>query len=273
VDKGQQYGMTNYSDPFDPRRRPASSRSGGYGGQRMPTLDDFQQLASAYRESQIKLQELENRYQALAAQGDTLTGQLEKQAKTIRSLEQELEIKNEALHKQGEALKETESELIWERAARQKLEEAQASAEEQQWQEKFARLQADMENMRKRWEARKEQEVMGERNRILRDMLPLADHLDLALEHVGAAEETAVGQDFIKNIEATRHAFLETLRRYGVERIEAEGAAFDPNLHEAVGQEPTDDVPTDHVSRVLQAGYRDGDQVVRPARVLVSRGA
>ncbi|MCB9138864.1 MAG: nucleotide exchange factor GrpE [Caldilineaceae bacterium] len=263
--------MANYYDPFDPWR--GMARGGSSGGRRVPTMQDFEQLAAAFRESQTNLEELGKRYRTLLEQSQTRSGQEDEYAKQVRMLEQELNIKNEALHKQGESLKETESELLFERAARQKLEEERVTLAEEapQWQEKFVRLQADMENMRKRWEQRKEQDVRNERNRILEDMLPLADHLDLALNHAGETEDGAQ-QEFVKNIEATRHAFLETLKRYGVERMKALGAPFDPAFHEAVGQEPSADVPADHVSHVLQAGYRDGDRVLRPARVMISAG-
>ena len=112
---------------------------------------------------------------------------------------------------------------------------------------------------------------MGERDRILADMLPLADHLDLALQHADGLEDGA-SKDFVTNIEATRHAFMETLKRYGVERMSVEGEAFDPNMHEAIGQIADGEIPADHVAQVIQAGYRDRDRVVRPARVLVSSG-
>ncbi len=261
--------MANYYDPYDPRRRqPPANRS----GQRMPTLDDYQKLANAYSEAQSKLQEFQGNAQTLQTQYEKAVAQLEAQTAQMSQLEQELEIKADALRQQGEALKSVESELVFERAARQQLEDEEKAAEEASWQEKFARLQADMENMRKRLEIRKDQEVIGERNRILLDMLPLADHLDLALQHADTMEDQAA-KDFVANIEATRHAFMETLKRYGVERLDAEGELFDPNMHEAMGQVEHDDIPADHVAHVIQAGYRDRDRIVRPARVLVSNGS
>ena len=103
-------------------------------------------------------------------------------------------------------------------------------------------------------------------------MLPLADHLDLALQHRPQMDDVQVA-NFIGNIDATRRAFLETLRRYGVERIEPQNEMFDPNRHEAIGQAPSPEVPADHVAQVVQAGYADGERILRPARVLVSTGA
>ena len=142
---------------------------------------------------------------------------------------------------------------------------------EASWQERYMRLQAELENLRRRLEQRAATESADNRRRILADMLPLADHLDLALQHRPQTDDVQVA-NFIGNIEATRRAFLETLRRYGVERIEPLNELFDPNRHEAIGQAASTDIPADHVAQVVQAGYADGERVLRPARVLVSTG-
>jgi molecular chaperone GrpE len=228
------------------RRRPAPPQ----GGQRPPTLADFDKLARMYEEQKARLEE---------------------QSKALHNTKSELDITKDALHKQGEELKKLETELLFTRAA---LEEGQARQEEagdQSWQEKYVRLQAEVENLRKRWEGRASAETAEARRRILNDMLPLADHLDLAMQHAPEGED-AVVKSFIGNIDATRRAFLETLRRYGVERIDPLGELFDPNRHEAIGHAPVAGVAADHVAQVVQAGYVEGDRVIRPARVLVSAG-
>ncbi len=232
------------------RRRPYGQKGVVRPGSDQPTLADYEALVKAYQE---------------------LKQQNEQQKKELHNATGELEIKTEALQRQGKELKNLEAELVFTRAG---LEEAQRRLEEddnQSWQEKYARLQAELENFRKRWELRSEQEIAENRRRILADMLPLADHLDLALQHTPETKEESVS-NFISNIEATRRAFLETLRRYGVERIDPLGLAFDPNLHEAIGQAPSSTIAPDHVAQVLQAGYINGDKVLRPARVLVSTG-
>ncbi|MCB0151366.1 MAG: nucleotide exchange factor GrpE, partial [Caldilineaceae bacterium] len=149
---------------------------------------------------------------------------------------------------------------------------AAENEEEASWQERYLRLQAELENLRRRLEQRAAAESADNRRRILADMLPLADHLDLALQHRPQMDDVQVA-NFIGNIDATRRAFLETLRRYGVERIEPQNEMFDPNRHEAIGQAPSPEVPADHVAQVVQAGYADGERILRPARVLVSTGA
>lgn len=253
--------MAGYYDPYG-RRQSAPRRS--------PTIDDYNALVQEYQ----KLQQQAGRVQEQAA---ALQSRLESQAAELKAVRQELEIKNEALHKQAEALKGTESELVWAKAAlkqqgAQEEKEAKAEAgEEVAWKERYARLQADFENMRKRAEQRFQNELTMARHQILQDMLPLADHLDLALQHADGLEDKGA-KDFLSNIQATRQAFLDTLGRYGIRRIDPLHAEFDPEQHEAMGQIPSDEVPADHVAVVTQAGYAEDDKLLRPARVLVSSG-
>ena len=143
------------------------------------------------------------------------------------------------------------------------------------WREGYLRLRADMDNYRRRQEQRFQHIAQEDRQRILLDMLPLADHLEMALQHL--AEETqgdaqTLMNTYRNNIEATLQAFRETLKRHGVEPIDALGKPFDPEYHEAVGQIPSDDIPEGHVAQVVQTGYTIDGRLLRPARVLVSRG-
>ncbi len=230
------------------------------------------------------------------------------QAQVISEQKEQLHIKSEAIQQQTEDIKNLDAELVWMRAALQQLEKKndEGSQGDVEWQEKYARLQAETDNLRKRWENRANEKAREERNRILMDMLPLADHLELALQHgtmlgeshdephheandethdethddtqrtrpvTGTApvNESSV-ESFIGNIRATQSAFLGTLQRYDVEPIDALGEPFDPTVHEAIGQTDQTDVPADHVAQVLQTGYRDGERLLRPSRVIVSRG-
>jgi molecular chaperone GrpE len=240
-------------------RRPAPPNQGR--GQRPITPADIENFVRAYDE-QVRVNEAQQK-------------RLEELSKTLQNTKSELEITKEALHKQSEEFKKVETELVFTRAAfedaQKKLQAPEESPEEQTWQEKYVRLQAEVDNLRKRWEQKATGETAEARRKILNDMLPLADHLDLALQHAPAGEDAAL-KGFLANIDATRRAFLETLRRYGVERVDPQGQPFDPNLHEAIGHAPMPGVPADHVAQVVQAGYVEGDRVIRPARVLVSAG-
>lgn len=225
-------------------------------------MEDYQRLAQAYQELQREL----------AQQAEASSAPQEAQA-TIAELRRELEIKDEALRRQSADLKQMESELMWARAAVQQQEKAaEPDEEELSWRERYVRLQAELDNLRRRWEQRFATETASARQDILRDMLPLADHLELALRH---GEELTGNQarDYVRNIEVIHQAFLATLRRYGVTVMEAKGQPFDPNLHEAVGTVHNANVPDDQVIEVVQTGYMDGDNLLRPARVLVNKQA
>jgi molecular chaperone GrpE len=253
----------SYNNPYG-RRRAAPGYQGGGAPQRL-TLDDYQALAQAYQ--QLQAQADQQKLELAARQRE-----LGEKNRELAEKQRELEIKREALQRQSADLRQMEAELVWTKAALQQQDRSAAEedgGEGLTWRERYLRLQAELENLRRRWEQRFELETAEARHAILRDMLPLADHLELALRHANGAEGDQVA-DFVRNIEATRQAFLDTLKRYGVEPIEAQDQPFDPNLHEAVGQVQDDKVEAGSVAQVVQTGYREGEKLLRPAKVLVS---
>ena len=267
------------SDLFDRSRRSQSSRgqSPRTRAQGVPTLEDYHSLFRAHSS-------LQRQYKEQVAE-------LHKLQQQVGEQNEQLKIKSDAIAQQTEDIKKFDAEILWLKAALDDAAQQLASQQDEHkqadadWQERFVRLQAEMENLRKRWEQRAAAGAREERNRILLDMLPLADHLELALQHAANQETETISagqeqessqtaaastQSFVDNIEATLKAFLHTLKRYDVTPIAAQGQPFDPNLHEAVGRDPTSDLPHDHVVNVLQSGYMDGDKLLRPVRVLLS---
>ncbi len=265
--------MANPYHPLDPRRNQRSPRSAPspYEDHAMPTLEDYEKLVLAY-------QDLQNRFEVQSRQILELT-------KQYHAKEQEVQIRDDVLKRQSEDIKKIDSELMWTKAMLQQAQAAvkqaevtaqQANATTQEkesdsWQERYQQLQTEVESLRKRWEQRYNQSVAEARHQILLDMLPLADHLDLALQHAATATDE-LQRSFISSIESTQRAFMDTLRRYGIERMDALGQPFDPNLHEAIGQVAMADVPANRIAQVVQSGYVDGEQLLRPARVIVSAG-
>jgi molecular chaperone GrpE len=252
-------GMSNPFNLIDPQRDPRNRRPTLPDGQPLPTLEDYQRLAQSYADLRLRFIE---------------------QTKALDEKNNELTVKNEVLQRQTadvrqleNAKSQLESELMFMKAALQQTQKQQEQQAEQNWQERFQQLQAEtqaeIDNLRKRWEQRFVAESTEARHRILLDMLPLADHLDLALQHATAGDDNA--RSFVGNIEATRRAFMETLKRYGIEPMDAQGKRFDPNLHEAVAHVADAQTPIDHVVQVVQAGYLDNGKLLRPARVLVNQ--
>ena len=138
-------------------------------------------------------------------------------------------------------------------------------SEAQIWRERYARQQADLENTKKRLEKRFASEAEQARYAVLRDMLPVADNLEAALQHdAGDPDHLRQG------VALTLRAFQEAMKRHGVEPINAQNQPFDPALHEAVAQIDAPNTPSGHVAQVLQTGYTIDGDLLRPARVIVA---
>ncbi len=131
------------------------------------------------------------------------------------------------------------------------------------WREKYLRLYADFENGKKRAEQRYALEAQQAQEKLLRDMLPLADNLERALAHAADAEQR-------DGLEQIRRAFLSVLSGYGVEALNPIGEPFDPEQHEAIGAIADGDTESGVVLAVEETGYTYQDKLLRPARVLIA---
>jgi molecular chaperone GrpE len=143
--------------------------------------------------------------------------------------------------------------------------------EKAQLEDRWLRLQADFENHRKRTLREKQEALSYGHELVVKDLLPVVDNLERAIEHASASS----GADFegmLQGVELVRRELLAVLAKHGVSPIEAEGEVFDPNLHEALAQMEDDRVPAGRIGRMLQKGYRLRDRLLRPARVMVSKG-
>jgi molecular chaperone GrpE len=129
------------------------------------------------------------------------------------------------------------------------------------------RTKADFENYRKR--AAREAGAAQERGvvKLARELLPAVDNLDRALE---AVEGAAADGDLLAGIKLVHAEVMAALARVGVEPFDPAGEPFDPSCQEAVAQQPVDGSEPGTVAEVYQRGYRLGETVIRPARVLVA---
>jgi molecular chaperone GrpE len=135
------------------------------------------------------------------------------------------------------------------------------------------RTQADFENYRKR--AAREARIAQERGaaKLALELLPAIDNLERALAHADESEPSADGNGTASLVTGIKHVHsdvLAALKRAGIERYSPEGERFDPQFHEAVAQQPVEGTEPGVVVEVFQRGYRIGDSVVRPARVVVA---
>ena len=133
--------------------------------------------------------------------------------------------------------------------------------------EKMLRNAADLENYKKRH--RKELEEMQKfgNERLLKDFLPVIDNIDRALEPTNSADLAALR----KGVEMIRKLLEDTLAKHGVKPFSSQGKPFDPNLHEAMSQAETDEMPPNHVHTEVLRGFTLNDRLVRPGLVVVSK--
>ena len=148
--------------------------------------------------------------------------------------------------------------------------EATRLAEElKQANDRTLRAQAELENFRRRLRREMEDERRYAALPLMGDVLSVVDNLDRALSAETGDSATAL----LTGVRMVQAQFLSVLERHHCRRIGDVGEVFDPNLHQAIAQEASDQIPAGHVTRVAQFGYRLHDRVVRPAQVLVSTGA
>ncbi len=131
--------------------------------------------------------------------------------------------------------------------------------------QKYLYLYADFENYKKRSEREKQDLRKFGWESVAYDLLNVLDNLDLALAHAAKSQDKAIGE----GVKMVLKMLEETLKRYGVEPIELDGKAFDPTLHEAVGEQPSEG-PEGQILEVRGRGYLFHGRLLRPARVVVS---
>jgi molecular chaperone GrpE len=146
--------------------------------------------------------------------------------------------------------------------------QVQAAEEERAtFKDLLQRTRADFENYQKRMQRDLAQERRYAQAPLAKDLLPALDNLHRALVAAGHAGETG---PLVEGVRMVQTQILDILRRHGITPIEAQGKPFDPNLHQAVMQTPTMDVPPQTVVQVVEQGFMIHDRVLRPASVVVA---
>lgn len=174
----------------------------------------------------------------------------------------------EALAEEVDKLIEETEKVAEEKAAENKSAETEDKAAIAQ--DKYLRLFAEFENYRTR-SAREQLELINTANgKILTKLSEVKDNFDRAF-----AEENKTGDlaAFEKGIKLIQEQFNKVLEEFGLETIDPTGEVFDPNLHEALMNQPSDTVPEGSVIQVFQKGYRIKNKLLKVAKVIVSSGA
>jgi molecular chaperone GrpE len=143
------------------------------------------------------------------------------------------------------------------------------SSERDQLQNQLMRTMADFQNFRKRSDAENAHRALFANERFVTNLLPVLDNFERTIRH---AESGAGREALLEGIRAVERQLRQVLGGQGVRRIESAGQPFDPEIHEAIGFEATEEQEPNTVMTEIEPGYKMGDKVVRPARVKVAGG-
>jgi len=182
---------------------------------------------------------------------------------TEQNPEREEQSDAHAMPESSEELRELVSELEQQVAGLQ--------TEVSQEREKALRVAADAENAKRRAAIDVEKARNFALEKFASELLPVVDNLERALQTLDAENEAHKG--VIEGIEMTQKSFLSTLEKFGIEAIDPQGQPFNPQHHEAMSMQESDEVPPNTVVAVLQKGYLLNGRLIRPAMVMVSKAA
>jgi molecular chaperone GrpE len=146
---------------------------------------------------------------------------------------------------------------------------AEAQAEALKWKDTALRTQADLENYRKRVARDRDDDIRRTQTKLIEELLPLFDNFEFGMMEVRKGDPKS---PIVIGMEMIERQLKEFMASSGVEAIDATGTKFDPNLHEAVGQEESEEAEEGIVIRQMRRGFKLRDRLLRPAMVVVSKG-
>lgn len=148
------------------------------------------------------------------------------------------------------------------------LEQRLAAAEKEKkdnW-DRYLRSAADLENVRKRQRREIDDAKFDAKVKVLKEILPVVDNLERAIEHAATGEKSPI----VEGVQLVLRQLMTAFERLEVAPIDALGQPFDPNLHEAISQQESDE-PVGSIVQELQRGYRSGERLLRPTLVVVAK--
>jgi len=186
------------------------------------------------------------------------------QNKEKKDEHQKTQKEEEATHQDDQKKRKKKDDII---------EHLQKSLEEKEetiksLQDRLLYLQADFENFKKLKNREKEETLKFGNEILIKNLLPVVDNLERAIDH---SEKTSDFKSIYDGVKIVLNDFLKVLERAGVERIDALGKKFDPNLHEAFLQEEKNDVEPGIILSEFQKGYILNGRLLRPSMVIISK--
>jgi molecular chaperone GrpE len=144
-----------------------------------------------------------------------------------------------------------------------------ATKADEHW-DRLVRATADFDNFRKRATREKQESIRFANEALLEKLIPVMDNFDMALAAAQNGQSEAT-QSLQTGINMIYQQFRQTLKDSGLEEIDATGKPFDPNIHEAVSQRDSEEVPEGQVLQQLRKGYMLRDRLIRPATVIIAK--
>ena len=135
--------------------------------------------------------------------------------------------------------------------------------------DKYVRLFAEFENFRRRTAKENFELVAAANQKLIGKLTDVLDNFELAFD---PRHKTAKPEDFEKGVKLIHNKFKDILSDEGLEEVNPVGEEFDPNLHDALMQQPSDTVPENRIIQVLQKGYKVKGRILKHAKVIVSKG-
>jgi len=150
---------------------------------------------------------------------------------------------------------------------------AALQAEVADYKDRWLRAQAEMENVRKRYEREKEDTAKYAITKFAREIVNVGDNFQRAIDAVpaGAAEREPALKSFLEGVTLTERELLNILERHGIKRLNPKDELFNPHLHQAMMEVPRSDVAPGTIVQVFQPGFTIEDRVLRPAMVVVAK--
>ena len=163
---------------------------------------------------------------------------------------------------------ESESEEKANEKLTQKVQDAYSQNEN--FQDKYIRVLADLENLKRRQIKEREESVLRTRSQIIGDLLPTLDAFQMGMQEVEKDEST---KNIFVGISMAYKQMENILGEYGLELINPVGSAFDPKYHEALSHQTSEEVTEGFVIQTIRTGYKMKDKLLRPASVIISQGS
>ncbi len=146
---------------------------------------------------------------------------------------------------------------------------ALAQQEAQESKDQMLRLAAEFDNYKKRMERDRSKAFKYAEENFLKELLPSVDNLERAIEQGRKADNN---DELLQGVELTFKGLVATLEKFEVTPLQSLGQPFDPNIHEALAMDHSDEVAENHILVEFEKGYQYKDKLLRPAKVVVSKG-